>query len=520
MPTEKPVVDKFIGRYFPGWAYSRARARHNIRVLNSVSTAYTTNSGGYRGGHYGRLRGAPGRSTAGEDNAASWTYRNMIANAMQLYRDDPMCKSVVDVCNTYMGESRPTATTSDPEWNAQATAHFNTYWWPQADARQRPGVDYGEMQSLFDRWAWLGGDMLFALHGTRLLPYEGLQIDTPTQLGKDEHVTNGVRTLKSAPWPITHYYIIEQGGAGSITSKQTFKRVRANEVIWAGARNWRFSMLRSVPDLHGVIDAMHGFGKITDYVMARMQLESMIFTVEKKGAIGNLPGNKLLAQDSTKGTQTEHRKADWGMALKVAGDVDKDFKFAQMTNPQGNYVQVMEFMARIIAAGTGFPYEIVMHCYTNGSYTANRAARLDFAKALLSRWAWRGKILNQRAWNWATAKGIKSGMLPPAPVDGQTGVSEWWKCAWTLPHFPHIDEGKEVLADIRQWGCGQESMADWAAQRGVTRGQLLDAHDLDIEECKRRADGLDIPLDMYLGELFSAATATNEQKGRGNGTST
>jgi len=497
--------ERFLTRYMPGVAYGRAVHRHNLDVLASVSTAYTTNSGGYKGGHYGRLRSAPGRSTASEDTAASWTYRNMIANAMQLYRDDPMCKSVVDVCNTYMGESRPTATTSDPVWNKQATEFFGSYWWQQADARNRPGVDYGEIQNLFDRWCWVGGDMLFALYDGKLLPYEGLQIATPSDMATDKRVVNGVRTRASEPWPITHYYITDpDAGPGS---KQDFKRVRANEVIWAGARNWRFAMLRSVPDLHGVIDALHAFGKTNDNVQKRIEFESMLFTVESKGAVGNMPGSKFIANNAAKGTQLEQRKTDWGMGLKVAGDVDKSFKFAQMTNPQGNYVEVMEYMARIISAGTGFPYEVVMHVYTNGSYTANRAARLDFAKALLFRWGWRNKILNQRVYNWRIARAIKHGELPPAPVNADTGRSEWHQCAWTLPHFPHIDEAKEVLADIKQWGCGQESIADWAAQKGVTRDQLLEAHDEDIRAMQSRADTLKIPLEVYMGQLFAASAA-------------
>jgi len=271
-------------------------------------------------------------------------------------------------------------------------------------------------------------------------------------------------------------------------------------------------MLRSVPDLHGVIDALHNFNRTQDNVQQRILFESMIFSVERKGAVGNIPGSRLLNSSSQDGAAVEHSKADWGMRLKVNGDPDKDFKFPEMKNPSGNYTQVMEFMARAIAAGTGFPYEVVMHLYTNGSYTANRAARLDFAKALMQRWAWRNKVLNQRVWNWRIAKAIKEGALPPAPVDPDTGLSQWHKCSWSLPHFPHIDEGKEVVADIKQWGCGQESMADWAQQKGQTRDQMLDAHDMDISEMQRRADALELPLEQYMGELFTASAAPDVEE--------
>jgi len=494
-------LDKLIEKVAPQLALKRAIARHNISVIQNLST-YATTSAGYDGGKTGRSKASISGSTANEDVVSAYTYDEMISSAMQLYRNDPITRSIVDVSTTYLGESRATATTDDQRWNEIATEYFNQYWWPQADARRRNGVDFGEIQTLFDRWCWLGGDMLFMLMDGQLLPYEGTQIRTPYKLMSDKQVINGIRVSADKPWPITHYYLTDGYGM-----KQSFERIRVSEAIFAGANNWRVSMLRSVPDLHGIIDALTAFGKTQDHVQKRIEFESMLFTIERKGTVGNMPASKLLSVDSTSGVKVEHSKADWGMRLKVNGDPERDFKLAQMQNPNGNYPSTMEWMARAITAGTGFPYEVVMHIYTNGSYTANRAARLDFSKAIMRRWAWRNKVLNQRVWNWRIAKAIKDGEIPPAPVSPISGVSQWHKVAWTLPHFPHIDEGKEVIADISQWGCGQESMADWAQQKGLTRDQLLDAHDADIRAMQSRADALGISLDMYMGKLFTAAAA-------------
>jgi hypothetical protein len=488
----------------PGWAYKREVDKHNLSVVRSMSSAWRRT--GYSDGMGGRSQVNAMVSAESEDKVASWTYDNMIANAMQLYRDDPLTKSIVNASVTYMGESVPHATTSDKEWNKLATAWFNEIWWKYADARRRPGVDFGELQNLFERWQWIGGDMIMLPYDGALIPYEGLQIRTPSELQRDKSILNGVRVMQREPYAITHYYIVSRDEKGN----QTFNRVRSNECFFMGSRNWRPAMLRSVPDLHGVIDALHKFNGTNDNVQRRIEFESMLWTVERKGAVGSLPGSRMLAAGSGGDMQVESSKVDYGMRMKVNGDVN-DFKLTQMQNPQSNYTNVMEFMARAISAGTGFPYEIVMHIYTSGSYTANRAARLDFAKSIMNRWAWRNKVMNQRCWNWAVAKAIKSGELPEAPRNPVTGLSEWNSCAWTLPHFPHIDEGKEVLADINQWGCGQESIEDWARQKGMTRDQMLDAHDEDIEQIKRRADKLDIPLEIYMGKLFTASAVKVSQ---------
>jgi len=358
---------------------------------------------------------------------------------------------------------------------------------------------------LWDKYCWFGGDMLFLFFDGALYPYEGIQIATPYDLKSDERIVNGVRVQATAPHRITHFYVHDGGKMSYINqAKSDFRRVRQNQGIFAPSKHWRPAMLRGVPDLHAVVDALQDWDETNDNVAGLIKLQSMIWTVEQKGGVGNMPGGRFIATDSTKGEQVEYTKADHGMRIKTNGRPADVFGFNHLDNPGQQHVPYMEYSARRISAGTGIPYEIVMHIYTSGSYTANRAARLDFAKFIMGRWAWRNKVLNQRVWNWATAKAIKNRDLPPAPVD-ERGVSEWYKCSWTLPHFPHIDEGKEVVADIKQWGCGQESLEDWAQQRGKTRTQLLDAHDADIEAMKERAEKLGIPIEQYMGGLFKGA---------------
>ncbi len=115
-------------------------------------------------------------------------------------------------------------------------------------------------------------------------------------------------------------------------------------------------------------------------------------------------------------------------------------------------------------------------------------------------------MLNQRVYNWVIARAIKHGQLRPAPLDDR-GRSLWWKSSWTLPHFPQIDEGKEAVAAQRRWQMADKSLDDLAAEQGKTRGQLLDAHDADIDAMQERADARGMTLAEYAPGLF----ATQEQ---------
>ena len=489
--TPRTRLDKTIAALFPGWALRRTAARHNLSVMASLSPSYQGNVTTRRRPYYSA-------TTAREDTATSGDYSQQIAAAMQLYRNDPMTGSIVDTVATYMGESHPTATTNDAEFNAEATDYFNQVWWGMADARRRPGIDFGALQTLWSKWCWVGGDMLYALHDGALYPYEGLQIATPAKLRQDKQIVNGVRVQKGAPHRITHYYVVNRTGLG----KEEFQRIRWNEAIYAPNENWRTAMLRSVPALHRVIDALQDWDSTNNNMQGLIDMQSRVWTVERKGSLTNMPGSRLLDSDSTNGTQTEYSKADWGARFRINGDPDKDFKFNRMDNPSQTHVPYMEYMARVISAGCGLPMEMVLHLFTNGSYTANRAARCDFAKFVMGRWGWRNKVLNQRVWNWVIAKAIKENRIRPAPIHPVLG-NEWHKCSWTLPHFPQIDEGKEITADIRQWGAAVTSLSDLAQERGITRQQLLDAHDADIGEMQERAATLGVTLDQYAKELFT-----------------
>jgi hypothetical protein len=500
-------IDKVIAKYAPGWALGRAVSRHNLSVLNS---AY--NPPGYGNpngvGSGGRRRADTTISRQTEDAVAGPGYDQLIANCMQLYRLDPMTKSIVDVVATYMGESRPMATTGDASFDDMATAYFNEFFWNIADARRRPGVDFGMMQNLWTKYSFVGGDMLYAIMDEGLYPYEGMQVRTPNQFRADDNIKHGIRVEPKAPNRISHYYVTAlNSGSLYFNAKEDFQRIPQSQAIFAPGKYWRTAMLRSMPELHAVATALMDYGETAKNVQGKIKFESMLFTVERKGGLVSGPGSNMANRGGT-GGQVEHSDTDYGMRFQTSGTPDQDFKLSNMNNPGAQHVPYMEHAGRLIASGVGLPYEIVAHLYTNGSYTANRAARSDFKKNLMDRWAWRNKVLNQRVYNWAIAKAIKAKEIPPAPID-KNGRSLWHKCVWTLPHFPQIDEGKEIAADIKKWGAGQDSIADWGRETGRTRDQMLDAHDRDVRDMKARAEALGVTLAEYMGELFKASASND-----------
>jgi hypothetical protein len=473
--------------------YAAVRARHNAQAMLDISR------GRYNSGyHDGRRRDRMTGGTESEDHIMRSDYPYMVASAMHVYRNNPLARSIVDTVTRYMGQSRPTATTSDPEWNKRATEFFNEYWWNVSDARARQGVDFGTLQDQWNFCAFTMGDQLYQPVNGRLFTWEGVQIATPMKLNGNRNVVNGVLVRDAWPHQVTHYYVCETGRYGE-TDRNNFQRLNRWDVFYSPARIFRPAQVRAVPDLHGVIDALRDFDDTADGVRSKVKFDTMILTRERDGAV-NTAGGRLLSRDST-GTKSEISRAENLMRIKVNGDPN-DFQITEMKNPNGEYMPFMEFDARLITAGVGFPVEVALHLYTNGSYTANRAARCDFKKYILDRWAWRNKVMTQPIWNWIIASAINRGLLPPAPINELTGVSDWYKAAWSLPHFEQIDEGKDADADAKLWGLGQESGQDWAQERQMSVEQMLERRDVFIRDCAERAKGHGLTLREYMPGLF------------------
>jgi hypothetical protein len=444
------ILDKAIEVVAPGLALKRQIDRHNLTQINAFARS------GYKAGQTTRRRTNVQGGLTSEDSQGNFIYTQMISNAMDLYRNGPLTKSAVEVI---------------------------------VDA--------------------LMGDMLYVLFDGALYPIEGVNIRTPYTFDRDKNIVQGVRLAKTAPFAPTHYYVWDRG---EIAARNKFKRYNQRQVFFAPSEPWRSSMLRGVPYLHGVIDALTDSMGTHDNVRNKVKFDSMWFSISKKGAISDGIGRNIITTDSTTGTKIKTRDADYGMALEVEGStgpLNDNFQLTGMENPSTQTVQYLQHDVRIISAGIGIPYEVLMHAYLT-NYTASRAARVDFKNFVMRKWNWRNKVLNQPVWNWRIAKAIRAGELPPAPTDSE-GRSLWYKVKWSIPHFEQIDEGKETTADIKQWGAGQESMDQWAAERNTTKDALLDAHDKDIEDMQRRAKKLGITLDVYMSELFKQQSKREAQ---------
>jgi capsid protein len=75
---------------------------------------------------------------------------------------------------------------------------------------------------------------------------------------------------------------------------------------------------------------------------------------------------------------------------------------------------------------------------------------------------------------------IRAGELPPAPIDPQTGLSEWNKIEWSLPFFDWVDPKNQSEADQKDWLIGKNSLDAIIAMQGRKRDDVFQEKADDI----------------------------------------
>jgi hypothetical protein len=140
-------LDKIIENVAPEWAMRRSIARHDLRKVNSwgegSGSAYesgNTNSRARKHAAFGRSQNVDEETAAGE-----FGYDAMRLEAMDLYRNNPTARGIVETTRRYMRQSKPRANTSAileaqgfdkaqidvaADWDLEATDYFMGYWWP------------------------------------------------------------------------------------------------------------------------------------------------------------------------------------------------------------------------------------------------------------------------------------------------------------------------------------------------------------------------------------------------------
>jgi capsid protein len=476
------MLEQLIEKISPATAYRRTKARAANEYMKKQATRWERSGYEIANSSRRRQQGAYYRSRIGSEEMIAmspWDRIVCTLEAYDQYRNNEIVRGIVNRLSDYVIHTGINARsqTSDRDWNEAADAYFNEQFARVAYYRN-DGTTLHDLQhmALVQR-VLAGGLGLILLRNGQVQPVEYIRIQTPAKYATDSNVNSGIRY--GSRGNVLGYYVtaIDKYGTPDL---RDYDFIRREDFIHVRAPSFREQQVLGVGDIVPILPKLTDYDEADSYQLLRVKHDAMLFLKEKSelGGAGGLPAYRKYIQTDDDGNKQRIETRDWGMHWR--GGPDDDLESFKSETPNAQYVPYLEWQLKTIGAALGMPHEYVMMIFTNGSFTAQRSANINFLHTCTRYHKWLTDGMMRRIRNWRVAKAIKEGDLPPAPLD-DTGVSQWWKCDWSRPYIGMIDPEKEIKAFTSAWNAGVRSHKDFANSMDKQRDDIFAEKAEDIQ---------------------------------------
>ena len=402
------------------------------------------------------------------------------ARCWDLRRNNSLVAGVVErFADNVVGEGiKPQAKTSDPAWNAAAESFWGE-WSKVADYRQRCSMR--DLQRLTVQLRMLSGELaMVLLSNGQVQPIECDRIATPDKLTSDANLIDGFR-VDPGTGIITGAYIHPRDETGRVDRSGAGEFVPRSDLLYM-SRPIRFDQVRGIPDLAPVVNNLLDVGELSAAQLGKAKLDAINARAVKKDGGG--PGNlgPRLSDQGVGSTQLEKVENLQVIYLKPGESTES----LASNTPNAQYSDFMELNLRMIGAALGLPYEFFMLDFSKGNFASSRAALLQTYRTFAGWQEWVA-VGQQRLWNWRIAKAIKAGDLPPAPMDPERGVSQWYRVQWQFPEWDWVDPQSQQQSDLMAWQMGSKTLTEITRKRGRDSEDVLTEKASDIAAAARIA---------------------------------
>lgn len=483
------------------WLNPEAGARRMVaRSVLDAQANGQTGSGPWIGGasdqRYRNVYGF-GRSTLGHEDSLQGQHGRdrVILEILDLMRTNEVVSGVVDRIPSYAVFTGiwPQPQTSDKAWNKEAADWWKEIYCPDVDYEQRGGFDCTEIaKTLIACRMTIGDSLIVKLRNGQQQTIEGLRIRTPHQHQSDPNVRNGVRRVNGK---VDGYYVVDYTPTGSLDySKYTY--VKQSDAWYCRRPPRRFDSFRTMPDLATAVPKIRDYDETDLYTINGLKIDSMQLMVRKlnkpSGAANAIPrGLYTLTDDDGNAQKVE--KHEFGQTWNLG--VNEELEMPASARPNAQYVPYLQHQLRVIAASLNLPYEYLLLVFTQGSFSAQIAAKLHARHTFVEYHRWVVQSWLHRSWCWRVAMAMDRGEIGPAPV-AANGRSEWDKVHWSIPPMDSLRPDVDEKVNTERFNRGSTSLKALASSRGENRDLVLDEKKEDFEAAIVRAQEIN---DAYPG---------------------
>jgi lambda family phage portal protein len=395
-------------------------------------------------------------------------------------------------------------------WQRQAEAIFN-----QAaeknhfDAERRQ--NFWQMQATVQRGKKESGD-IFAIR--RYLKRAGKKLGLAVQLVESDRCstpTNATFTERDiragcerdsdgAPvaWHFSQVHPGERFMARPVAEANKWTRIEAfdkngDPLVLPIIEVLRPGQTRGVPYLAPVIELLKQLTRYTEAEVAAAVVSGMLAVmVTSQSPVGPLGASTAAGVPGMVGTTQQSNGAQKVTRLQSGMIVDlapgEDIKVVSGSRPNTAFDPFVTAVLRQVGSALEIPFEVLTKHFQS-SYSAARAALLDFWRFVLRERDFLVASFCQPVWEWAITEAVAEGWLAaPGFFDDPMIRAAWLGCDWIGPGMPAIDPLKEAAAAEAWNALGIWSRQDISAQQSRdfdrTHQQLV------REKNMRERDGL------------------------------
>lgn len=380
-----------------------------------------------------------------------------------------------------------------PHWDAERGQNF----WQQQASVQRSVKESGDAFAV-RRYIERKGKKL----GLAVQIVEADRVSTPTN-GQyvDRDIRAGCeRDADGAPvaWHVAKVHPGERFSARPVGDAQKWARIEAfdnngDPLVLPVIPRLRPGQTRGVPYLAPVIEMLKQLTRYSEAEIAAAVVSGMLAVMVKSpapvgplGAATSVPG--MVVGKPQQAAQKINRLQS-GMILDLAPG--EDIEVVNSTRPNTAFDPFVTAVLRQIGAGLEIPFEVLVKHFQS-SYSAARAALMDFWRFVMRERDFLVSSFCQPCWEWAITEAVATGLLSaPGFFDDDLIRAAWLGCDWIGQGAPQLDPLKEAAAAEAWNALGIWSLQDISAQQGRDYDRT---HRQQVRERRlRQRDGLSLP---------------------------
>lgn len=447
-----------------------------MNLLASIGSAVGSTVGKVRAAYYDAAERSYARKSLGynrtqgrsEDNAITVQDRETIRNqSMDLYRNDATVHGIVErFADNVVGSGiTPQSKTSDELFNREAEDLIKSVSRNPETSGRFSMVD---VQRMILRSFFVSGDILLhMIDDGRFSLIESERIATPSK-DAPSNMLDGVQ-IDPFTGEITKFAVFNRNKDGIVDKSQTPIYIEPRNAIFM-SRPFRPDQYRGVPEIASMITLARDLKEIRQAFLGKVKLEGKnSHAIYLEGGISSAnmgPRGQAPAVGQQQFKQIEDN------TIYRLNEKERIQSLASVS-PNAQYEGFYRFMCRIMGAAVGLPYEFVLQDFSQGSFSASRAALLQtYATFQIWQSLMVGRFLN-RWYFWRISKAIKRREIRPAPLMDDGYTSQARLVNWNFPEWEWVDPQSQQQADLIAFQMGVKSHTDLVGKRGKDSEEVL-----------------------------------------------